>query len=96
MKIDVKKTDIVKGQQHMTSRRRVTSCPIALAIQRVVTRDCSVLVDGEYVSIKCANEERILELPNKVTDFINRADNGLEPILRPFTFSLPIPPFAKK
>lgn len=81
VKITVTKKDIQMGLPSDSCL-----CPIARAVRRVLGRGVRVWRYGVYRRL---SEDDFAEFPERVTQFIDRFDDG-KPV-KPFTFTLRIP-----
>lgn len=86
VKINITEEDIRNG-----IRRDCNSCPVALAIFRLVKLDTYIKVGPKAILLEREGRSVGLELPRKPELFIRSYDNGSQLDFDPFFFVLEIP-----
>lgn len=85
--VEVTQADINRGE-----KGRCRTCPVALAIQRVIVPTHAPEVFGDYLFLRevlYVSNKVELRLPDEVPEFIDAFDD--EDAVWPFTFSLDVP-----
>ena len=85
--IEVTQKDIDDGEKGLCA-----CCPVALAINRELSRPAYASVKFDTVLIKNADTGKVITwilMPAKVNKFVYDFDSGVE--VKPFTFELDIP-----